>query len=248
MDKNTKERIKQDKIKYQYLEPHLLDTPSIALTQTTYALRRMLQKAWKMIDCAFNLYNHNDEKNQIIARQLEKREADIDERQKSITEYLALLMSKNLTAKQAAQIPLLLHCTNDVERIGDHTAIINRIIDDLKQSELKFSEPAEKEYDLLHEKLAEVAQLSSQMLTCYTAELNTRSLALHDELYGLLKDFETEHVTRINNGECRPQVGILYLELLTEFRKIARHLFNINERAHMFYSDVAVNNKNSNKK
>ena len=240
--------VNSDKIKYQYLEPHLLDTPSIALTQTTYALRRMLQKAWKMIDCAFNLYNHNDEKNQIIARQLEKREADIDERQKSITEYLALLMSKNLTAKQAAQIPLLLHCTNDVERIGDHTAIINRIIDDLKQSELKFSEPAEKEYDLLHEKLAEVAQLSSQMLTCYTAELNTRSLALHDELYGLLKDFETEHVTRINNGECRPQVGILYLELLTEFRKIARHLFNINERAHMFYSDVAVNNKNSNKK
>ncbi|MBR2425192.1 MAG: Na/Pi cotransporter family protein, partial [Lentisphaeria bacterium] len=132
--------VKTDKVKYQYLEPHLLDTPPLALSQSAYALRRMLQKAWKMVNCAMNLYNRNDAKNETLARQLGKREADIDERQKSITEYLSKLMEKKLTKQEAAQIPLLLHCTNDIERIGDHTAIIQRIINQLQENELKFSE------------------------------------------------------------------------------------------------------------
>jgi len=225
------------KIKYQYLEPHLLDTPPIALAQSAYALRRMLQKAWRMIDCALNLYNRNDAKNQSLAGQLEKREADIDERQKNITEYLAQLMDRKLNHQEAAQIPLLLHCTNDTERIGDHTAIICNIINELQQNELKFSPQAEKEYDILHDKLAEVAGLAIEMLTRHAPDQLSRSKILHDEISSMLDRFETEHVARINRGDCRPQVGILYLELLAEIRKISRHLFNINERASAFYSN-----------
>lgn len=235
--------VSSGKIQYQYLEPHLLDTPSLALTQTSYALRRMLQKAWKMIDCALNIYNRNDEKNQAMVKQLEKREADIDERQKNITDYLSQLMSKKLTKKEAAQIPLLLHCTNDVERIGDHTAIIQRIIGNLQADDLRFSIQAENEYNLLHDKLAEVAQLTSDLLTHCTAERLQKSAKLHDELYGLIDRFETEHVERINQGNCRPQVGILYLELLAEIRKISRHLFNLNERAEMFYENYPAERK-----
>ena len=229
--------VSSGKIRYQYLEPHLLDTPSIALTQTAYALRRMLQKAWKMIDCALNIYNRNDEKNQLMVRQLEKREADIDERQKNITDYLSQLMSKKLNKEEAAQIPLLLHCTNDVERIGDHTEIIQSIIGNLQSNDLKFSLQAEKEYDILHDKLAQAADLSAEMLTCCTPQLQEKSNLLEQEIYHLLDSFETEHIARINRGDCRPQVGILYLELMAEFRKISRHLFNINERSEMFYEN-----------
>ncbi len=229
--------VSSGKIRYQYLEPHLLDSPPIALTQTAYALRRMLQKAWKMIDCALNMYNHNDEKNQIMVKQLEKREADIDERQQNITDYLSQLMSRKLTKAEAAQIPLLLHCTNDVERIGDHTEIIQSIINKLQTDELKFSIQAEKEYDLLHEKLAAAAKLSAEMLTRCTPELMEKSVNMESELQQMLDNFETEHITRINQGDCRPQVGILYLELLAEIRKISRHLFNINERSEMFYEN-----------
>ena len=52
----------------------------------------------------------------------------------------------------------------------------------------------------------------------------------------MIGNSEKEHLNRINSGDCRPQVGILYLELLEELRKIGRHLENINDRASMFYS------------
>ena len=196
-----------------------------------------------MIDCALNIYNRNDEKNQLMVKQLEKREADIDERQQSITDYLSQLMSKKLTKPEAAQIPLLLHCTNDVERIGDHTEIIQNLIGKLQADNLKFSIQAEKEYDILHDKLAETAELSAEMLKHCTPQLLKKSAVLERELHTLLDQYETEHISRINKGACRPQVGIIYLEILAEIRKIARHLFNINERSEMFYENFPAEAK-----
>ena len=122
-------------MKYERLEKHFLDAPAIALTQTASALHKMLKKSWKMIDCTLKIYNHNDEKNQQIVKQLDKREADIDERQKEITEYLQQLIMRPLTAQESEQIPMLLHCTNDAERIGDHAEIIKSMMVKLKNDE-----------------------------------------------------------------------------------------------------------------
>ena len=153
-------------------------------------------------------------------------------------------MSKKLTKAEAAQIPLLLHCPNDVERIGDHTEIIQNLIGKLQNDDLKFSIQAEKEYDILHDKLAEAATLSAEMLTRCTPQLMKKSVKLEKDLQTLLDDYETGHIARINNGACRPQVGIIYLELLAEIRKISRHLFNINERSEMFYDNFPSEIKN----
>jgi phosphate:Na+ symporter len=73
------------------------------------------------------------------------------------------------------------------------------------------------------------------MLARCTPELLKKSTRLEGEIYGLLNKFENEHINRINRGDCRPQVGILYLELLSEIRKVSRHLANIAERSDAFY-------------
>ncbi|MBE6364347.1 MAG: Na/Pi cotransporter family protein [Lentisphaerae bacterium] len=230
--------VKSTKIKYQRLEPHLLDTPPIALAQTTSSLRQMLKKAWKMIDCSFKIYINNDEKNQSIVKQLEKREADIDARQKDITEYLSQLMRRSLTKQEAEQIPLLLHCTNDVERIGDHTEIIRLITEKLNQEKLRFSPEAEAEFKKLHKTLAALADSAVDLLAKNDIESHDRATMIQENMFSMLDRSEAEHLARINDGECHPQVGILYLELIEEMRKIARHLENINDRAGMLYEKL----------
>ena len=82
-------------------------------------------------------------------------------------------------------------------------------------------------------------KLNKGLMTRSVAEVQQqKSQQLHDELYSLLDQFEQEHIARITRGDCRPQVGILYLELIEEIRKIARHLENINDRAGMFYAKL----------
>ncbi len=227
--------VKESKVKYERLEKHLLDTPSIALTQTTSALRQMLLKSWKMIDCTLNLYNRNDEKNQLMEKQLDKREADIDERQQAITEYLSQLMLRPLTAQESEQIPMLLHCTNDVERIGDHAEIIRATVQRLQNDDLRFSPEAEKEFDALHDTLAELADTTIKHLAKPTAMRKNEAEHLQEKIQSMLSRSEAEHFNRISNGECHAPAGILFLEMVEEIRKISRHLENINDRAAMFY-------------
>ena len=227
--------VEETQVVYERLEPHLLNTPSIALTQTAAALRKMLKKSWKMIDCALNVYNRNDDRNRVLEKQLPQREADIDARQKAITEYLSKLMLRPLTDKESGQIPLLLHCTNDAERIGDHAEIIHAAVLHLQEEHLRFSRKAEAEYDKLHDMLAKLAGATLKMLEAPTAEHRAEAARLQERIQQMLDRSETEHFTRISNGDCKPQVGMLYLELVEEMRKISRHLENIHERAAMFY-------------
>ena len=227
--------VRETAVVYERLEPHLLNTPSIALTQTASALRQMLKKSWKMIDCAFNVYNRNDEHNQIVEKQLEQREADIDARQKAITEYLSKLMLRTLSAKESGQIPMLLHCTNDAERIGDHAEVIHATVHRLLDGELRFSPEAEAEYDHLHDALTELCEATVRMLEAPSAEHQAEAAKLQERIQNMLDESETDHFARVSNGECKPQVGILFLELLEEMRKLSRHLENIHERAAMFY-------------
>ncbi|MBO4630577.1 MAG: Na/Pi cotransporter family protein [Lentisphaeria bacterium] len=227
--------VRETKVVYERLEPHLLNTPSIALTQTASALRKMLKKSWKMIDCALSVYNRNDEHNQAIEKQLEQREADIDARQKAITEYLSKLMLRPLTSKESEQIPMLLHCTNDVERIGDHAEIIHGTVQRLLESGQRFSPDAEKEYDQLHDMLKELTGATVRMLEAPSADHGIEAARLQERMQIMLDRSEAEHFTRISNGDCKPQVGMLFLELVEEMRKISRHLENIHERAAMFY-------------
>ena len=227
--------VKETEVVYERLEPHLLNTPSIALTQTASALRKMLKKSWKMIDCALSVYNRNDERNQTIEKQLDQREADVDARQKAITEYLSKLMLRPLTSKESEQIPMLLHCTNDVERIGDHASIIHNTVLRLLDGNMRFSSDAETEYDQLHDTLAELTGATIRMLEAPSADHRVDAARLQERMQIMLDTSETKHFSRISNGDCKPQVGILYLELVEEIRKISRHLENIHERAAMFY-------------
>ena len=228
----------KEKTKFQRLEPHLLYTPSIALAQTAGALRKMLKKSWKIVDCTLCLYNKNDEKNQAVLKQLEKREADVDERQKDITEYLSKLMQVSLTKEEAEQIPLLLHCTNDAERLGDLAAGIRDLMNRLHSNKYKFSEKAEKEFNELHATLTSLADLAISLLEKKSTETLIEAKGTKRKMKEMLNAVEADHMTRVNGGTCLPEVSILYLELLESMRKIYKNIANIIDRAEMFYDKL----------
>lgn len=227
--------VKNEKIKYQRLEPHFLSTPSIALSQTTGSLRKMLKKSWRMADASLKIYNKNDEENQEYLKNLDDNENDIDVRQKDITSYLSKLMLTELTEEEAEQIPLLLHCTNDAERIGDLSLNIRVIMENIAKKKYKFSESAEAEFNDLHDRLNTLAGLAIKLLATKSPELLQTARILKKEMASTLDAIEGEHIARVNNGICIPEVGISYLELLESIRKVSKNLNNIIDRCDNFY-------------
>ena len=230
--------LKQDTVKYVRLEPHLLNTPAIALSQTAAELRKMLKRAWKMTDIALNIYAHNDEHNQERVKTLPQREAEIDARQHDIANYLTELMLKPLVPRESRQIPVLLHCANDAEKIGDYAMELSELMKMIKSDEIQFSEQAEMELDHLHGKLKTLTKNAVELLKDNHSLNPETALAAHADMQKTLDNAELTHMNRLYEGKCVIRNGVLFMEVLEIIRKIERHVFNIAERAGDFYGKL----------
>ncbi len=221
----------QEKVKFQRLEPHLLETPEIALLQTVSALRKMLKKSWKNVSYALRIYDRNDERNQLCVKSLDEKEDKIDMYQKDITDYLSRLMQHPLTPAQSNRIPKLLHCTNDAERIGDHAILLRKLITDFVASGGKLSEAARAEFADLIKSLDKQMNSAADLLENYTPTAQGQCIALGLELKRKADEYEENHLCRLKASQCNPETGIFYIELISEMRKVSRHAANIVERA-----------------
>jgi Na+/phosphate symporter len=232
--------VRETKVKYRRLEPILLDTPEVALHQTTGALRKMLGKSWRSVNCAFKLHDRSDSDNLELSESLDEIEREIDERQSDIASYLSRLMEKPITHEQAGRIPMLLHCVNDAERIGDHAIIVRDIFSALREGEKPLSDDAREEFLKLHSKLVKQAQGTLSLLAGADDSVRRAVMTLRDEIMVMTALFEQNHLTRLREKRCSAESGIVYIELLGEFRKVSRHFANIAERSGAFHSHAAT--------
>jgi phosphate:Na+ symporter len=213
-----------------FLEPLLLDTPSVALEQVIQSIRHMVKEAWSMIDCAMN--NHFlkvriDEEKEI---ELEVREEKIDKLQADITKYLVQLTRRELSDSHAEVIPLLMHCTNDAEKIADHTENIIALTYRLKKTKQDLSSSGKAEIDELWRLLKDEAENVINSLNKRLPEGVQNALNDEKRINRLVDKFEKSHVKRLSKGKCDPVVGIIFIEMLGELEKIGDHLSNIAER------------------
>jgi phosphate:Na+ symporter len=224
--------VREAKVNYRRLEPLLLDTPDVALQQAAGSLRKMLGKAWRSANCAFKLYDRTDSANLARSASLDEIEREIDERQSDIASYLARLMEKPLAHKQAERIPLLLHCVNDAERIGDHALAVRDIFASLGTDDKSLSTEAKEEFAKILLKLVRQAQGTLSLLAGAGETVLGAALGIRDEIQSATALCEQNHLMRMREKRCASDSGIMYIELLGEIRKVSRHLANIAERAH----------------
>ena len=222
--------IHDKKVKYQYLEPHLLNTPALALSQSVFAIRKMLKKSWKMVDRSiqrnFIPCNTDPESYELLA----KREKRIDRYQLEITDYLVKITRRSLSKHQADIVPLLMHCTNDAERIADHTEIILSLTTRLSEAEQQISEIGKEELNELYVLLKEQAKNTITSLEQYAPEEAQAAIDAEEKIHQLAEEFEANHIARLNQGQCNAVTGVIFIEMLAEVTKISHHFVNIAER------------------
>ena len=225
-------------VKFERLEPHLLRTPSIALSQTAEALTEMLKRASRMVDDVLALPVARLVPDAAFRRQLHAREEHVDRQQRMISEYLTRLMLRPLSPRESRQIPLLLHCANDAEKIGDYALEMDRILQRMEEQNVRFSPTAGKHLLELKNSLKTLAAETVGLLAAHPAEQSAATERSARKFEKKLDRAELAHLARIHAGQCGVECGVLFMELLERLRKTERHLRNIAERSGQFYGKI----------
>ena len=208
----------------QYLEKHLLNTPSIALEQARNETARMLGVASESVSIAVKSFF---EDNLSTLKPVSEMEQAVDNLQTEITQYLIELSQRTLTQTQSEELPVLIHNVNDVERIGDHSENIVELAERKIEKKMPFSDEAIKELTLMWNELNSMMIETEQALKKNDSKIAENVLTREERMNRFQIELKKAHVNRLNEGKCNLKSGIVFLDMVDNLEKIGDHLSNI---------------------
>ncbi len=212
----------------EYLEPKLLQSPAIALSQAVNEIIFMIRRGEKSMDESCELLAGGPAK---LADSVLKREVIIDRLQKEIIEYLVQLSRRDTTPEQSEIIPAMIHVINDAERLGDHAESLVKIQDtfqaighdltpEAKQAILDIDACLNTQFDAIYRVLKGIDPSAAQ-----------DAINAEKELKRVIGKATAEKVKRLDAGIVGVQGSVVFLDALGHLERVGDHLVNIAERA-----------------
>jgi len=206
------------------LERHLLTTPELAMHQARREIVRMARASKRAVNQAVDGLVENNMRKLDIARTTE----DVtDTLQYEITSYLVALSTREISNEMSAELPVLLHMINDLERIGDHAVNIVEIAERKIEQKLTFSDFALTEAAQLKKEAEQMCDYIITALENNDTEAAKSALVNEDNLNKMQIVLRRSHVQRMSEGLCSPEAGLIFIDLVDNIEKIGDHLTNI---------------------
>lgn len=207
-----------------YLEKHLLNTPTLALEGVKKEINRMVECARDALQKALKAFFENDKSS---ASKVEQCEDLVDNLQKEITGYLVDLAERELDEDEAEAIPVLLHCVNDLERVGDHAVNITEIAQRKIEQKLPFKEKEVDDLQKLVKIVNSMFENTMQALSSSDIESARAVLKKEEKLNYLQVELKEVHIRKVNKGKYNYLTSIVYNDFVDNMEKIGDHLTNI---------------------
>ncbi|MFH1062687.1 MAG: Na/Pi cotransporter family protein [Candidatus Omnitrophota bacterium] len=210
----------------KFLEKHLLATPLVAFEASMKEVMRMAALTKEMIGDAMNGFFKDDMKSLAL---VSKKEVAVDNLQEGITNYLMQIMQKELSPTIADKIPSLLHSVNDIERVGDHSENLKELAERKIASNLPFSPDALADIKSMFNLVDAMAQATIKCLDTDTINDALVVLDMEKQVNSFTHKLRENHIRRLSKGKCKVLSGIVFLDIVSNFEKIADHFTNVAE-------------------
>ncbi len=210
----------------RYLDNRVLDTPSLAVSQAHQETVRMMQIAMKMfaqtMECSHN-YSMK------LVDKVYRKENTIDMLQKEITDFIVALSPQSLTPEFSREVTSLMYMVNNIERIGDHSENLVKLVERRLESKIIFSDQAMEELENISSKTTDFLKLVYDGLKQGDGKIMTEAKRLETSINMLEDHYRRDHVSRLNEGTCTVDAGLIFIDMLTNFEKIGDHCYNLAE-------------------
>ena len=215
----------EDKLtKEDLLDERFLLQPNVALAQATEGVVQMGIYAQKNFAAVRTLYDKFDLKE---VEKINEREQSIDRLEDRIGQYLIKLTDQSLNEHENRMTTTLLHLISEFERIGDYTINIMETAQNLYENEDHFSDRAMQELNILCDAVAEIIRLAIESARTLDMKVLTSVEPLEEVVDRIVEELKSVHIERSKSGICSIEIGVHFLDILTNVERISDHCSNI---------------------
>jgi len=210
--------------KLVYLDAQITSSSAVATHNAHMEICRMGKIANENLVLATEALFEKDAKK--IKRTLENEKV-VDYLNLRITSRLAEMNRMKLSAQEANRVSNMLIILSDIERIGDHAENIAEYAEVMLSEGLSFSPRAQEELQTLSQA---VNNFTAQTLDIYQNQISNRAKEVNDaeqEVDDLTAKYEKNHIERLKNEQCVPEVGVIFTAITNDLERCADHALNI---------------------
>ena len=206
------------------LDPLLLRTPSVAISECTAMTNRMGELAHRNILLAIQQFSDYSEEREA---EIIQNEDKLDIYEDRLGNYLVQISQHGVSMDDIHTVSRLLHAIGDFERVGDHALNLQESSQELHEKELRFSDDAKAELDVLISALEEI--MDEAFGSFASGDLaSARSVEpLEETIDQLIEEIRMRHIHRLQTGDCTIQLGFILSDLLTNLERVSDHCSNI---------------------
>lgn len=215
-------------LRLKYIRPfessYAIGHSAVAVSQVRDEVNRMRDMVAKNISDAFDSLVQYDEK---LRKKVSEREEYIDFLNKGISEYIVSLMASEMNMSDSRKINGYYAIISNLERIGDHAVNLAEYGDDMRKWEIDFSDTVKEELNEMKAQCIAALDNLKEVTSENVERILSQAVIIEQKTDDMRDKYFKKQMQRLKKGKCKPQSGIVFSEILTDFERMGDHALNI---------------------
>ena len=208
----------------KYIGDKVVFNPATAVVEVVKELERMASLAEENLNRAMNALITLDEEDIEEVYEVEK---NINFLNHAITDYLVKINQTTLPIEDLNSLGALFHVVNDIERIGDHAENVADAARQRKEEGVSISKEAQRELGDMLEMVNKIIRYAVEMFAKSDESHMQEIITLEDQVDEKERELQKKHVERLTRGECSPEAGMIFSDIVSGLERVADHATNI---------------------
>ena len=215
-------------LRLKYIRPfessYAIGHSAVAVSQVRDEVNRMRDMVAKNIRDSFDSLVQYDEK---LRKKVSEREEYIDFLNKGISEYIVSLMASEMNMSDSRKINGYYAIISNLERIGDHAVNLAEYGDDMRKWEIDFSDTVKEELNEMKAQCIAALDNLKEVTSENVERILSQAVIIEQKTDDMRDKYFKKQMQRLKKGKCKPQSGIVFSEILTDFERMGDHALNI---------------------
>lgn len=209
-----------------HLDPRIFEQPAIAVAALSNAVATMGKLTLRNVERACEVCFTQDE---AVIAEIFETEKKINAMNRELSAYLIKANTLPVNDHQRLVVTDLFNTLTDLERSGDHAENVAKEVQLLMTRQLTLSETGKKDLRDMTDAVQEAFRYAVKAREERSVS-SARKVSACEDLVDSLRDEQKErHMDRLSRGECKPEAGLVFIEIIDNLERISDHAQNMAE-------------------